>query len=438
MNSKIRHHFVYIDPVHLDELRSRCRNGDPTVHQRTSQLSAAAEAALARKTSSVLDKTDVAASGDRQDFFAIGAYSWPNPATKDGMPYVRRDSEVNPEAYSSDRFDKGRFQTMVEDVKNLALTSYLFDSDEHAEKAVDLLRSWFVTPSTRMNPNLNHAAAQPGVNSGRYSGIIEGVILIEMLDYVALLGDSAAWSDALESGLRAWFRLFSDWLVDSDFGRREIRSDNNHGSYYLAQVMSFSLFGGHTERARSAIPLARIQMAKQFARDGSMPRETDRPNSFFYSLYGLRAFVVLAKLADVFDANLWMHRVNGQQSPAIARSFHFLSPYLTGSATWPGPRKDTGYSSYALQACAIAWPAYPENLLHQMIQFLSAQRDGPQAASDLVINIPRAPESSSGIISLSVPEDDLKPESRKYLREIGSRASKVLSRLGLHIGPKLD
>lgn len=52
-----------------------------------------------------MDKTLVAASGNKHDYYSFPPYWWPNPDTKDGLPYIRKDGQTNPDA-NSDATDK--------------------------------------------------------------------------------------------------------------------------------------------------------------------------------------------------------------------------------------------------------------------------------------------------------------------------------------------
>src|SRR5690606_8029089 len=103
------------------------------------------------------------------------------------------------------------------------------------------------------------------------------------------------------------------------------------------------------QRAMRVIPLIKRQIAQQFAPDGSMPREIGRPNSLFYSIYGLRAFVVLAKLAEDYSESLWHFRIGPQRSPAIANSINFLLPYLSEKQVCNDSKLDPSIIHYALQ-----------------------------------------------------------------------------------------
>lgn len=345
--------FTYLDPSELAAAKAELQSGAPSALEAMQRLRHEADRLLRLEPQSVMDKTTVAASGDPHDFYAIGGYSWPNPATGDGLPYIYRDSETNPEATDSSKFDKGPYEETTRRVAVLALAYYYSGERVYAAHATTLLRTWFIHSATRMNPNFRYAAARPGVWDGHFSGTIEGVFLIEMLDYVALLEDSPEWNEDDDRQLRKWFLELSDWLAGSSFGRREVFTTNNHGSYLLAQVIVFSTYAGHQDRARKAIRLARGQLRRQIEKDGSMPREIDRADGWFYSVYGLRAFVVIARAAERYGVDLWSDR-----SAAISASAISLGQYISGKTEWPFSRQHKPWEHDAAQLFHVAGRAY--------------------------------------------------------------------------------
>src|SRR5215470_4681354 len=60
-------------------------------------LFAEADRALRSGPFSVMDKELVPPSGDKHDYMSIGPYWWPDPQQPNGLPYMRRDGERNPE-----------------------------------------------------------------------------------------------------------------------------------------------------------------------------------------------------------------------------------------------------------------------------------------------------------------------------------------------------
>ena len=77
----------------LEEQRALVKCGDAEV-QNTILIG---DRALRGEDETVMDKTQVPASGDKHDYLSLAPYWWPNPQTSDGLPYIRIDGEVNPE-----------------------------------------------------------------------------------------------------------------------------------------------------------------------------------------------------------------------------------------------------------------------------------------------------------------------------------------------------
>ena len=86
-----------LEPRQLGEVKTRIRSGDATVSSAFDKLLHEAKRARASGTFSVVDKNLTPSSGDKHDFMSVAPYWWPNPNTPNGLPYVRRDGEVNPE-----------------------------------------------------------------------------------------------------------------------------------------------------------------------------------------------------------------------------------------------------------------------------------------------------------------------------------------------------
>src|ERR1051326_343837 len=137
----------------------------------------AADAALAAKPITITKFRAKLSEGGPNDFYSNGDYWWPNPNTTNGLPYVQRDGQTNPENFVEHR----RCVAQVRDaVAALGAAYKLTGEDRYVTKAVELLRVFFLDPKTRMNPSLKYAQAIPGVSSGRGIGIIDTLHLIEV------------------------------------------------------------------------------------------------------------------------------------------------------------------------------------------------------------------------------------------------------------------
>jgi hypothetical protein len=208
-----------LDGPQLIQARQRVRGGDKNPAPAVADLIRRADRALAAGPYSVVNKEMTPPSGDKRDYMSLAPYWWPNPATPDGLPYIRRDGERNPEIHKlRNRMDLGE---MVDAVEILSLAYYFTADEKYADRAAVLIRHWFLDPATGMIPNLRYAQAVRGVNEGRGEGLIETRTLTRVVDSIGLLAGSGAWSTEDQQGSEEWFERFLDWMLTSDLGRDE-------------------------------------------------------------------------------------------------------------------------------------------------------------------------------------------------------------------------
>src|SRR5262249_40082658 len=160
------------------------------------------------------------------DYMSLAPYWWPNPDTKDGLPYIHRDGERNPDIYKTR--NRSELGAMTDNLEALSLAYYFTGDEKYAARAHLLIRTWFLDPKTRMNPNFQYAQAIRGVNTGRGLGLIESRLFTKVIDAVGLLAGSQAWTGDDDAALRQWFTTYLDWVLTSEHGREEAIAKNNH------------------------------------------------------------------------------------------------------------------------------------------------------------------------------------------------------------------
>jgi Alginate lyase len=320
-----------LDSENLMKAKNRLQSNDPAVVPAFNKLIRDAERSLTSGTLSVVQKELTPPSGDKHDYMSIAPYWWPNPNTPNGLPYVRRDGEINPERDQTS--DRKRLDNIVQAVKTLSLGYFFTGREKYAAQATKLLRVWFLDEATKMNPNLRYAQAIPGRNNGRGAGIIETHNLRELIDAVGMLNESKSWEQSNQKALQDWFNAYLVWLLESPEGRAEAKAQNNHGSWYDVQVASYALFTGKNELAKKVLnefPTKRI--TKQIEPDGRQPRELERTQAWNYSLFNLEALFDAASIADKLGMDLWNYET--QDKRGIRKVLDWLLPFATGAKKW--------------------------------------------------------------------------------------------------------
>ena len=280
---------------------------------------------------SVMDKKETPPSGSKHDYMSLATYWWPNPATKDGLPYIRHDGETNPQ--TRDYTDHREINELIVAVHSLGLGYYFTGNEAYAARAALLLRTWFLDPATRMSPNLNYAQAVLGVNTGRGTGLIDDHQMPLLLDGVTLLSRSPELTPQDKAGLRNWFTVYLQWLQTSRNGHDESDAKNNHGSWFDQQIVGIALFLGDKDIARKIAETAETKrVAVQIEPDGSEPLELVRTKSFSYSAFNLDALCRLADEARRVGVDLWSYK--SPQGGSIRAALDYLLPYAQGTEKW--------------------------------------------------------------------------------------------------------
>lgn len=325
-------------PDWLTTLKARVDAGDPAVKPAYDAVIARANAALTHGPYTVVDKVRTPASGDKHDYMSMGPYWWPDPTKPDGLPYIRRDGEMNAER-ETNAFDLSDLENMSQDIQALALAHWYTGDARYAAKAAEMVRTWFLAPETRMNPNLNHGQAVPGRVSGRAEGVIDAYRFVRIIESVGLIGPSGALTDAEQVALQDWFAELVRWMATSPIGRAERAAANNHGVYYDVLISQFALFAGMDDVARTVTQRAGPdRLAKQIEPDGRLPLELARTRSLHYTAWTLVAAYDLADLGRCVDVDLWTYRTEDGRSLRAAADY--LGAYAGREAEWPWPELD--------------------------------------------------------------------------------------------------
>jgi hypothetical protein len=321
--------FTY-DPADLQASKARFQAGDVLMVKAVKDVCKQAETALTSPNRSVMDKPFMPPSGDKHDYMSLSPYWWPDPSKPDGKPYIRKDGQVNPER---DKYDQNAIEAFTQEADALGLAFYFTGDEKYASKAAEKIRVFLFDPATRMNPNCKYGQFVPGSNEMRGVGVMEINRMRRVIDAEALIMGSKSWTSSDHEQLQGWIREFLTYITTSEQGRKERDAKNNHGTWFDVQAVTYSLYLGDVDAAKKMInDLTIPRIRKHIKPDGSQPEELVRTKAYDYCRYNLEAMVILSRLAEHVDIDLWNFKTEDGRS--IRAAADWLAPYASGDKKW--------------------------------------------------------------------------------------------------------
>jgi hypothetical protein len=196
-----------------------------------------------------------------------------------------------------------------------------------------------------MNPNLQYSQAIHGRVTGRGTGIIDTIHLVEVVRAIEVL-------PAVNTTIKAWFADYLEWMTSHPYGIEERDTKNNHATCWLMQAASFA----HLTNNTSVLQFARdrfksVLIPGQLAADGSFPEELRRTKPYGYSLFNLDAMATICEILSTRQDNLWTFELpNGR---GMRRALDFMVPYIRNKSSWPHPADVMYAKEWPMRHCAL-------------------------------------------------------------------------------------
>jgi hypothetical protein len=287
-------------------------------------------------------------AGGPHDFFSEGDYWWPDPKNPDG-PYIQRDGMTNPDNFVEHR--KFLLKLSVQ-APALAAAWKLTRDRRYADHSAAHIRAWFVDEATRMNPNLQYAQAIHGRSTGRGTGVIDTIHLVEVARSIPFLLESGALSASDHDAAQKWFAAYLRWMTTSKNGMEERDAKNNHGTCWLMQVAAFAKLTGNRELLQYAADRFRtVIVPVQIEPDGSLPLEMRRTKPYGYCLFNLEALATLCQIVSEHGENLWTFATTDGRG--IGKAIEFMFPYIRDKKSWKKPPDVMYFESWPMRQEAL-------------------------------------------------------------------------------------
>ncbi|WP_233972886.1 alginate lyase family protein [Pectobacterium versatile] len=332
--------YAFLQQLQLSSMKQQLqqKTEKPQTRMAYEQLISEADRALKMGNPSVMEKKSTPPSGSKHDYLSLSAYWWPDPDKADGLPWIRRDGQVNP-ASKDEETDGVRLAKFTAQTQALTLAWYFSGKQAYADKAMSMIRTWFIDPATRMNPNLDFAQGVPGIAPGRGSGVLDGrYFSTRIVDSLIMLRHAPGWTAQDEQQMQTWMSDYLHWLQTSKLGKKEATAQNNHGSWYTVQVAGIAWYLGKIDVVKSMAQLQREKLDHQLQPDGAQPEELARTRSFHYSYFNLQAITDMAMLASRVGENIWQYQTPTGSS--VIKALDFMAPYLDENKAWPRKTMD--------------------------------------------------------------------------------------------------
>jgi hypothetical protein len=288
-------------------------------------------------------------AGGLHDYFSEGDYWWPDPKNPDA-PYIQRDGESNPDNFVAHRQALMRFGVQA---AALSAAWVLTKDRKYANHAANHLRAWFINRDTLMNPALQFAQAIHGRTTGRGTGIIDTLQLVDVVRGAAAITESGALSATDQETLRKWFADYLHWMMTSKNGIEERDAKNNHATCWALQAAVFAVYindAGAQNYCRDRFKT--VLLPGQLADNGSFPEELRRTKPYSYSLFNLEAMTGICQVLSTAQDNLWTFTL--PDGRCMAKAEAFIYPYIANKRKW-AYRKDVMYFEQ--------WPLREQSLL---------------------------------------------------------------------------
>lgn len=348
-------------PVALIAFAAAASAAEPYQLSKGELTELAAKAGAARKApvATVMDKPQASPSGDAHDYVSFARYYWPDPKKPGGLPYISQDGHHNLEQVA--KGDHERLWGMAETVEALAAAWHLNHDEAAAKRAGEWLRAWFVAPATRMNPELEYAQVRLGHdnNHGSSSGVLDARCLSGVIDSLLMLRGSPALADGEEATIQAWFGKYLAWLETAKNAKSEHQAKNNHGSWFLAQMIPIARYAGRDDLAKKLCEEDTARIAAQFKPDGSQPEEIRRVDGLGYSQFNLEAQFQIARLAEGLGVDVWHY--TSPEGASLRKGLEYLRPYNAHPETWPATQNaklKPGFLDPLLKEAKEKWPDF--------------------------------------------------------------------------------
>ena len=337
LNLRAEEKLLLIQEARLGQLKSAYEGKeDPSLPHEAKAIATKivkeADKRMGKSVITITENENLQESKDPHDYFSIGRYFWPDSNKPDGLPWINRDGETNPNAVKAS--DEKKLGEMIHAVEYLALAYHLTGDEKYGAEAARFLRGFFLDAETKMNPHLDYGQSVPGKATGRGWGLIDTRGFMVLPDVLKLLEKCPAWTAKDREEMKAWWTAYGNWMQTSKIGLQEKKAPNNHGAAYDVQLSAVLVMANKEEDAKKVLGESLpARLDAHITQEGKQPRELVRTKSWSYSCFNLKNICKGAVMARALGIDLWSHEGEGGRG-SLKKAMLYLVPFLKNPEGW--------------------------------------------------------------------------------------------------------
>ena len=248
--------------------------------------------------------------GTENDYYSEARTWWPKPDDPTSA-YIIREGENNPDAFIKHQELLGRMNKIVSGLTSAYLVT---GRKDYAHKAIEHIRSWFIDPETRMNPDFSYAQAIPYRNTERSVGLMDALPLVEVIRSMDVLKDMFSEKELFE--INRWMDDYDEYLEFGDNMEYRMQRKDNVALAWLTQMAAVSTFRNDPEK---------IGMCRYYFKEHTLPYLNDANSNYYIKAmnrqYLYNIFIASDMLAHAVELisdetyNAWEEVTSGFRRP---------------------------------------------------------------------------------------------------------------------------
>lgn len=270
-------------------------------------------------------------SGDKHNYESLASYAWPDSTKVNGIPWIKRDGQLNPLTH---KYDREKMYSLYNNCVILSLAYYITVNRKYYDLYLQQIKLWFLNKETYMSPQFEYSQIYPGHNGyrGNPQGLIEAYELNGVLESIRLVSSvNSKFQHRIEPKIKKWFKKLGYWWSNSEKGKIVSKANNNHAIAYDELYINIAIFTLNKAMLESGMQLFLKHVREQIEPNtGKQPKELNRTRAYHYSVFNLTHMVEIMIMLN--NSGL---PVDNETYKLVGNAFAYLRSFKGNQSGFP-------------------------------------------------------------------------------------------------------